>query len=194
MRVLVYLGRTRSLGITYSRSAERPELHAYADSNWSTTRSITGFVIFLGGAYVHAAARRQHCISMSSCEAELIALADLSIEIIYFRALLKFLGYDVSDPTEVSTDNKGAYDLCHRYTSAANSRHVDRKLFKMREMCGTGDVTVKRVGTEWNPADLYTKILSRQPFEKFRKWVLNSRADTAAQLAHRQSRVKGGHA
>ena len=33
MRVLVYLGRTRSLGITYSRNAERPELHAYADSN-----------------------------------------------------------------------------------------------------------------------------------------------------------------
>jgi hypothetical protein len=34
-----------------------------------------------------------------------------------------------------------------------------------------GVVTVSHVGTEHNPADLFTKILSRQPFEKHRKVV-----------------------
>ena len=90
---------------------------------------------------------------MSSCEAELVALADLAIELIYIRQLAEFIGYKHEGPVEVSTDNKGAYDLCHRFTSAANSRHVDRKLFKMRELRGAGVVIVKHVSTELNPAE-----------------------------------------
>ena len=71
------------------------------------------------------------------------------------------------------TDNKGAYDLCHRYTSAQHSRHIDRKLYKMREMRGAGLVTVRYVPTDENTADLFTKVLDRQPFEKHRRTVLN---------------------
>ena len=77
---------------------------------------------------------------------------------------------------EVSTDNKGAYDLCHRFTSAANSRHVDRKLFKMRELRGAGVVNVKHVGTDFNPADIFTKVLGRQVFERHRSTILNAAA------------------
>ena len=172
MRVLVYLGRTRQLGTSFSRHGET-KLHAYADSNWLTTRSTTGFVIFLAGGAIAHASRRQHCISMSSCEAELIALADLAIELIYVKRLLEFIGHVHVGPVEVSTDNKGAYDLCHRFTSAQNSRHIERKVFKMRELRGAGVVTVKHVPTELNPADLFTKVLGRQVFEKHRKTVLN---------------------
>ena len=109
---------------------------------------------------------------MSSCEAELIALADLAIELLYVRGLLESLGYDVSEPIDVYTDNKGAYDLCHRFTSSQNSRHVDRKLFKMRELRGAGVVNVNMVVGEFNPADLFTKVVSKQLFEKYRKFVL----------------------
>ena len=51
-------------------------------------------------------------------------------------------------------------------TSAKHSRHVDRKLFKMRELRGANFVTVSYIPTEDNPADLFTKILTRVPFEK----------------------------
>ena len=178
LRVLVYLGRTRNLGTTYSdggvwRGESARDLTCFADSNWDTKRSITGFVITLGGAAIAHASRRQHCISMSSCEAELIALADCAIELLYIRALLEFIGYTSEKAIKVWTDNKGAYDLCHRYTSASNSRHIDRKVYKMRELRGAGEVDVGLIPTERNPADLFTKILSRQPFEKHRKTVLN---------------------
>ena len=59
----------------------------------------------------------------------------------------------------------------------------------MRELRGAGVVTVRHIPTEENPADLFTKILSRQPFEKFRKHVLNAAGDTGAVLAHRKKRV-----
>ena len=77
----------------------------------------------------------------------------------------------------VETDNKGAHDLCHRFSSAQHTRHIDRKLFKLREMRGAGLVTVKYLGTEENTADIFTKILDRQPFEKHRKTVLNAAAN-----------------
>eukprot|EP00966_Prymnesium_polylepis_P026485 611304-Prymnesium_polylepis.1 len=43
----------------------------------------------------------------------------------------------------------------------------------MREMSGAGVVTVELIPTAINPADIFTKILSRQTFEKHRKTVLN---------------------
>ena len=117
--MLVYLGRTRKLGVTYSKHAPRAgELYALADANWRETRSTSGFVIFLGGAGISCCCRRQGCISMSSTEAELVALADCAIELIAVKGVLESLGYVVDGPISVGTDNKGAFDLCHRYTSA----------------------------------------------------------------------------
>ena len=43
---------------------------------------------------------------------------------------------------------------------------------KMRELRGAGMVTVELVPTEINPADIFTKILSRQVFDRHRKTVL----------------------
>ena len=104
-------------------------------------------------------------------------MCDAAIELLYVIELIKFLGHDVHGAVEAFTDNKGAYDLCHRYTSAQNSRHVDRKLFKMRELRGAGVVTVGHIPTDVNPADLFTKILPRGPFEKHRSFVMNTACD-----------------
>ena len=187
MHVLVYLGRSRNLGTTYSAYVPNAsKLEAYADSNWNVTRSVTGFVIMLGGAAVVAVSRRQHCITMSSCEAELVALADLAIELLHVIAVVSFLGEDqTQEPVKCATDSKAAYDLCHRFTSAQNSRHIDRKLFKMRELRGAATAAVRHIPGETNPADLFTKILTRQPFEKHRKFVLNLPGDTGVEFARR---------
>ena len=131
----------------------------------------------LAAASVVAVSRRQHCITMSSCEAELVALCDCAIELLHIIEIVQFLGHELPDAIEVFTDSKAAFDLCHRFTSAQNSRLVDRKLFKMRELRGAGRVTVKHIPGETNPADLFTKILTRQPFERHRKTVLNTAAN-----------------
>ena len=122
---------------------------------------------------------------MSSCEAELVALADLAIELLHLVEVVNFLGHETPDAIEVKTDSKAAYDLCHRYTTAQNSRHVDRKLFKMRELRGANRVVVQHIPGESNPADLFTKILTKQLFEKHRKFVLNLAGDTGMEHARR---------
>ncbi len=42
----------------------------------------------------------------------------------------------------------------------------------MRELRGAGAVNVNLVVGESNPADLFTKIVSKQLFDKFRKFTL----------------------
>ena len=81
---------------------------------------------------------------MSSCEAELVALADLAIELIHTIDVVTFLGLEVDEAVEACTDSKAAYDLCHRFTTATNSRHVDRKVCGSRGFSGA-PIWLKRV-------------------------------------------------
>ena len=55
----------------------------------------------------------------------------------------------------------------------------------MRELRGAGLVAVKHVATESNPADLFTKVLSRQVFEQHRRTVLNAAGGDAVERLHR---------
>ena len=59
----------------------------------------------------------------------------------------------------------------------------------MRELRGAGVVTVKHVPTDINPADLFTKVLGRQPFERHRHTVLNLAAQNVIE-SMRASRAK----
>ena len=76
----------------------------------------------LAHAAIVTVSRRQHCITMSSCEAELIALCDLAIELLHIIEVVAFLGVPTDEAVAVHTDSKSAYDLCHRFTSAQHSR------------------------------------------------------------------------
>ena len=110
---------------------------------------------------------------MSSTEAELVALAECAIELVHIIGLCRFLGLEIDEAVEVETDNKGAHDLCHRYSAAQHSKHIDRKMYKMREMRGAKIVTVKYIPTNENTADMWTKVLARQLFEKHRRVAFN---------------------
>ena len=56
---------------------------------------------------------------------------------------------------------------------------------------GWSTVNVRHISGDVNPADLYTKILSRQVFEKHRKVVMNLPGDTGAEHAHRRHSAEG---
>ena len=171
--ILVYLGRTPELGLTYSKYCENGQLTAYADSDWNVKRSTTGVVIMFGGAAIGYISRRQHCIALSSTEAELMALAAAALELLFFKGVLESLGETFDGPIDVHTDSQGSFDLCHRNSPGNNTRHVDRKMYKMRELRGSEVVLLHKIDGTANPADMFTKSLTRQPFELHRKAVMN---------------------
>eukprot|EP00965_Chrysotila_dentata_P094820 3136011-Pleurochrysis_carterae.AAC.1 len=57
-------------------------------------------------------------------------------------------------------DNSGAVELSKERRSCQRSRHVDRRDLKVREYVAHGDIEVRKIGTDDNVADVFTKSLS----------------------------------
>lgn len=158
-RALVYLAQHADCGITYSPDAERTDLDAYVDSDWAVGHSTSGWAVFFGGAVIGYGSKRQHSVALSSTEAEIMAASHAASELIYFRSLLRELGDEVSEPTELYVDNVGEIELSKDMKSCQRSRHIERRYLYVRELVAQGEIIVKYVRTETNHADVLTKSL-----------------------------------
>eukprot|EP00965_Chrysotila_dentata_P078574 2589275-Pleurochrysis_carterae.AAC.1 len=78
-RVLAYMAQNADEGIEYKARGDA-QLIAYSDSDWAVAHSITGFCIMYGGAAASYSSKRQHCISISSTEAEIVAASHTAAE------------------------------------------------------------------------------------------------------------------
>ena len=164
-RCLAYLHQHDSVGITYDSSCARPELHAYSDSDWSTSHSTSGWAILYCGAAVGYGSKRQQSIALSSTEAEIMAASQAAAEIMYFRGILHELGRVLEEPTVLYVDNRGAIELSKDMKSCKRSRHIERRYLKIRELVAEGEIVVKYVASAENHADMLTKPLDTDTFE-----------------------------
>ena len=165
-RCLVYLAQHADAGPTYDPSASHRPLEAYCDSDWCVSHSTSGWCILYCGAVVAYGSKRQHSIALSSTEAEIMSASLCAAEIVYHRGLLRELGADVSKPTVLRIDNRGALELAKDARSCQRSRHIERRYLKIREWVASGEITVEYVPTADNPSDLLTKALDAPTFRR----------------------------
>ena len=90
--VLSYLSRTADLDLTYTK--EHTRLAGFADASWETLNSTSGWVVLWQMAALSWGSRKQKCIALSTCEAEIIALSEATKDVVYLRKLVKRLGID----------------------------------------------------------------------------------------------------
>ena len=74
-------------------------------------KSVTGYGIYILGCLVAWKSRGQKTVSLSSSEAEYLAIADVCTEILFVRSLLTFFGITIEYPITVRCDNVGAIFL-----------------------------------------------------------------------------------
>ena len=173
-QVIVYLAQTATVGITFDGSAEgASQLRAATDSDWAVGHSTTGWACILANATFAYASKRQQCIALSSTEAEIIAASACAVELTHFRGLLKEMGLPQNEPSPIDVDNSGAVELSRDLKSCHRSRHVDRRYFKVRELTYEGEVAVRKIDTKLNPADVLTKPLPQDAFDRHVKTLMN---------------------
>ena len=172
--VIGYLARHSGVGLTYERGSFA--LHGMSDASWEIRWSTSGWVVNWQGAAISWGSRKQDCVALSSCESEIIALSEAANDMVYHRKFL--LGLlpvkGETDPSDLSTDNTAARDLCFNPEHHNRTKHVARRHFYVRDMVEKFELTVPFISTNDNLADFLTKPLKSAPrFFELRALIMN---------------------
>ena len=153
-------------------------LEGWVDSDCAadpdTRRSVTGYVMSLNGGPVSWKAQRQACVTLSSSEAEFVAASMCSQEVIYLRALLEGMGHQQKGPTLVWEDNASAIMMSENPVNRERSRHIDTRLYFVRDLVQEGIVKLVKCAGTHNVADALTKSVPFPILEKHREYLFGS--------------------
>ncbi|CAB1118653.1 unnamed protein product [Ectocarpus sp. CCAP 1310/34] len=179
MDILGYARRTSHFGISFQRgTVEGFSLQGYADADFASKaadrRSVSGGIVTCGGGAVSWFSRTQKCVTLSTTEAEYVALGDVVKEILFLRQIWRFMLPQVGMPCiPVFEDNQGAIQLAQNPISNSNSKHIDVRNHFLRELVERKEISVIHVPSLYQRADFLTKSLSKDAFESHRDFVMN---------------------
>ena len=77
------------------------------------------------------------------------------------------MGLRVEVPMELRIDNSGAVDLASSWSEGGRTRHMDTRMFFLRELKEQGILNVVWHKGSENPVDMFTKNLAGPAFNKF---------------------------
>ena len=132
------------------------------DSDWAgrkeDRRSTSGGMILWQGCMITSWARVQRSLALSSAEAEYYSLTTGLQECLHVQNMLKEMNREVT--IELWSDSLGAKQAAER-PGALHMRHMALRWHFLKEAVKKNLAWIKKIPTGENPADLLTKILSR---------------------------------
>lgn len=171
-RIFRYLKGTSDLGILY-KNTDRSDCFGYSDADWAgdtdDRRSTSGYSFQIGTGAVSWRSKKQTCVALSTAESEYMALASATQEAVWLRQLLCEMGENIKDPTVLFEDNQSAIAMSHNPQYHGRCKHIDIKFHYVREEVTKGVVKLIYCSTGDMVADIFTKGLPFDKFEKFRR-------------------------
>jgi hypothetical protein len=115
-RVLKYVKGTADLKLTYKRKEEEPKLRGYVDSDFAgcidTSRSTSGWIFFLGGTAICWQSKRQTAVTLSTCEAEYMAMGLATKEALFLKEFMEELFcFEKIESVKLYCDSQSAIKL-----------------------------------------------------------------------------------
>ena len=166
-RVLRYLKGTAKYRLVYSRTAVKPNVEIFVDSDFGNEinqdKSITGCMSFIGNCLIAWSSRKQSQISTSTCEAEVNALLESVNEAQYLNDILSELQFDseFNRPILVFNDNQSSRVSCITGGKFSANRQYRLKLGRIRESLRDELIKIHYLSTEQMKADLLTKAFAQ---------------------------------
>lgn len=166
-RLMRYLKGTADVILKFERKTVDLEMTCYVDSDWGgdlqDRKSVSGYLIKVFGNTVLWVTRKQNCVSLSSTEAELVALCSAVQDCLYFKRLLQDLGIHF-DRFKVYEDNQGCIAIINNPENNRRIKHIDLKYNFISENVKSGLILVEYINTRLQIADILTKGLPRIQF------------------------------
>ncbi|GJS59695.1 hypothetical protein Tco_0654479 [Tanacetum coccineum] len=143
-------------------------LTAYVDADHAgcqdTRRSTSGSGQLLGDKIVSWSSKKKTSTSISSIEAEYIAMSGCCAQILWMRSHISDYGFEYNH-IPLYYDNKSAIALCCNNFQHSRSKHIDIRHHLIREQVEKGVVELYLVRTEYQLAYIFTKALPKERFE-----------------------------
>ena len=105
-------------------------------------------------------------MTLSSTEAEYVAVSEVCTEIMFIKQVLEFLEIHIKFLITVHCDNVGAIFLAYNAKNSQRTKHVDIRAHYVRQYVEDGTVKIIFVKSENNAADSYTKNVSQMIFKR----------------------------
>ena len=199
-RIGRYLISTRDQGLIIRCDQDRSilDIECFVDADFAgmfshedkndphCVRSRTGFVIMMGGSPIVWKSNLQPIIASSTMESEYIALSTACKELIPLRRAAKEIAKAcgvsreerASMHTTIWEDNVGAMTLANLElpqmtprSKAIGVRYHWFRQYVSQNQGEDGGIVIKKVDTKNQIADIFTKGLGRQMFERLRKML-----------------------
>ena len=172
-RLLRYIKTTIEYSLIFTKNSkdEMQKLIGFTDSDFAGSiedrKSTSGYAFKYDNCLISWHSSRQKTVSLSSTEAEYIALTSAVKELIWLSQLLSELNRCVLQLV-IFCDNKSAICLAKNPEFHVRSKHIDIRHHFIREAINNHKILIDHLSTEEMPADIFTKALPRV---KHKKWL-----------------------
>ena len=195
IRVGKYLQRNPRMVISYDWQQPEKEFQVYSDANWAgchkTRKSTSGGVVMIGKHVIKTWSRNQSTIALSSAESELNATIKAAAEGLGMVAMSEDFGDKFN--VRLHVDASAALGVIQR-KGIGKIRHLHTGSLWIQEQPVRNTVTFAKIKGTSNPAELFTKYLSREVIDKHCAEIGAScetgRASQAAQLHELRRKVR----
>lgn len=171
-RIMRYLKGTMSYGLRYKPDHLVGVLEGFSDADHggdcTTGRSTTGVVCRYAGGAISWLSQRQASVAISTTEAEIVAASEGARELVWLKRVLKALTTLKCTPS-LSVDNEAAVRLSYNPEFHKRTKHIRIRHFFVRELVAKEEITVKRISTKDQIADVMTKGLARPTYVPLRQ-------------------------
>jgi hypothetical protein len=175
IRILRYISGTLDLGLCYTADGD-DTIRFYTDSSHQddtdSRQSSLGFVATWKGAAIMYHSQKSERVAFGTAESELYALHAGMRKALAVAKDLSILGIKPDGPMAIYVDNNATCSNVQNRSTFGRMRHVDAAFMSVHERHDLGHITLIRIDSKKNPADLFTKALSESDFLKMRKLVL----------------------
>jgi hypothetical protein len=172
-RVLKYLKGTKDFGLFLEPN--EIILECYVDSDWAgdirDRKSNSGYLFKLGNSLIEWKSRKQQCVSLSSTEAEYIALAECCQELLWICKLMVAFDVQVKHPIKVNEDNQSCIKIAEKDKFERRSKHIDTKFNYVKDLIKMEKIKLVYCSTSEMLADVLTKPLQSVKIQYFRSKI-----------------------